>query len=40
MNSEKIKMPNFSVSFIKMLATSLTILIVVSGTTVSFAFSS
>jgi hypothetical protein len=39
-NSVKIRLPSFSVSLIMMLATSLTILIVVSGMTVSLAYSS
>ena len=39
-NSVKIRLPSFSVSLIIIFATSLTILIVVRGITVSLAFSS
>lgn len=39
-NSVKIRLPSFSVNLIMIFATSLTILIVVSGMTVSLAFSS
>jgi hypothetical protein len=40
MNSENIRIPNFSVSLMRIFATSLTMLTVVRGTVVSFAFSS